>query len=130
MKKEKFIIFNKDNKITIRRWNSILIMPIPLVKTIGLLYHKFINGHRIRILFKRLTTHEFSLILLLTTSDVYLKEVYETIDYFIDFAKKSGADEISAIVVNKRLNRKILERYGWKFYKKNWYIGNHYKLKI
>jgi hypothetical protein len=72
--------------------------------------------------------NEIDLILLLTSSDVSKKSLLMTMQYLIEFSKSKKAKEIDAVVVNKRLSDDILKRYNWFFVKKNWYIGNHYKL--
>lgn len=129
MKKEKFILKNKNSEITIKRWKGISFTPIPLVKTLGFLYHKIVKGRHVIILFKK-HQDKISLILMLSSSDSDFKLIQETNNKFLDFIKTLNVKEVETIIVNKRLSNKIMVRFGWEYYKDNWYVGKKYKLKI
>lgn len=131
MKHEKYIIRNDNKELSVDRWKGIMYVPIPLVKSVGMLYHKLNKGQKIRLLFRRdPTENTIELLFLLSTSDAGIDQLNKTLEYFLAFAREEGVREVTAIVVNKRLNNRILERYGWKFTKKNWYVGDHYKLNL
>ncbi len=130
MKHEKFILSNTNSKIKIKKWKGLLFIPIPVVKTLGFLYHRLIKKNKVYIIFKTHNSDTISLILLISSSHIQIKTIRETMNYFIDFSRKLGAKQIKSIVVNNRLNEQILNRYGWEYIKDNWYIGKHYKLKL
>ncbi len=129
MKKEIFILKNNNSGITIKRWKGISFIPIPIVKTLGFLYHKTIKGRNVIVLFKKYQD-KVSLILMLSTSDSDFKLIYETNNKFLEFIKNLNVKEIETIIVNKRLSNNIMKRFGWEYYKDNWYVGKKYKLKI
>lgn len=128
MKVEKYILLNINSKITITKWKWIIFIPIPLVKTLGLFYHKFVKGRRVIILFKKCDSKGF-LILMLSSSDSNLKMIYDSYKLFLDYINNLKVTEVETTIVNDRLSRKILNKFGWKYYKDNWYIGEKYKLK-
>lgn len=129
MKNEKYILKNKNSKITIKRWKGISFTPIPLVKTLGFLYHKVVKGRQVIVFFKK-HQGKISLILMLSSSDSDLRLIQDTNNKFLDFIKNLNVKEVETIVVNKRLSNKIMIRFGWQYHKDNWYIGKKYKLKI
>ena len=129
MKKDIYILKNNNSRITIKKWKGISFTPIPIVKTLGFLYHRIAKGRNVIVLFKK-HQDKVSLILMLSSSDSNFKLIHETNNKFLDFIKNLNVKEVETIIVNKRLSNKIMKRFGWEYYKDNWYIGKKYKLKI
>ncbi|HPX76987.1 MAG TPA: hypothetical protein PLW77_10420 [Bacteroidales bacterium] len=124
MKKEKFILKNKNSEITIKKWKRICLVPIPMVKTLGFLYHIIGKGRRVIILFKK-NQDKISLSLMLSSSDSDFKLIHETYNEFLNFLKTLNVNEVETILVNRRLSNKIMMRFGWKYYSDNWYVGKN-----
>ncbi len=93
------------------------------------MYHRIAKGRNVIVLFKK-HQDKVSLILMLSSSDSNFKLIHETNNKFLDFIKNLNVKEVETIIVNKRLSNKIMKRFGWEYYKDNWYIGKKYKLKI
>ncbi len=104
---------------------------IILVLTIGLIKHSLIKKNYVKIIFNHhLDKNEIKLVYLLSYSMTSLNSVIIAYKRLEEFAIEKKCNAISAVVVNKKLSEKILNRNGFYFIKKHWFLGSIFKKQL
>jgi len=101
--------------------------PIPFILSFGFLFHKIHKGDRAELFCSYYAiANKMKLIYFQSSGQTTLDSLNCALDEFYDLGKQYHAGYFETLIVNKSLSPAILEREGWKFSRKSWFIGNYY----
>jgi len=102
--------------------------PIPIILTLGLLYHKLIKGKRIDLFFTHfIDEKKIKLVYMKSTSDSSLFMICKILKSLENFSKKNDVNKMETLVVNPYLTEKIMSKYGWNYLKCKMIVGKQYE---